>query len=272
MSQKGKDGNYRLSNTAEAIFERTYNKSTRRYVAPFLSKRIIRLTPEQHQLLLGNVFYYKCLSDKKQQLFGNRVLNFIQSINITGRQNYKVSDEMKILVAAMAVQLTFGWRNYYLRMFKRIFIFPTAYYNRFTKQYHKGETSPMGVVVLSWDSFKKGIEIVDDNLNLGIHEFAHALVLQRNKSEEFADPIFVKWVDKLSRNLDNPQLFKALSENEYFRPYAKANVMEFFAVATEAFFETPDSFKEELPKLYALFCKMYNQDPGQVYHRSNANF
>ncbi len=87
----------------------------------------------------------------------------MDSIEIAGRQNFEVTRDMELLISATAVQLTFGWRKYYLSMFKRIFVFPPAYYNRFTKNYHKGETSPQGVVILSWDSFKKGHAIPDDN-------------------------------------------------------------------------------------------------------------
>jgi Mlc titration factor MtfA (ptsG expression regulator) len=192
----------------------------------------------------------------------------MDSIEISGRREFEVTRDMELLISATAVQLTFGWRKYYLSMFKRIFVFPTAYYNRFTKNFHKGETSPQGVVVLSWDSFEKGHSIPDDNLNLGIHEFAHALVIQRNKSPQYSDPIFKRWVDKLSKMLENPRAFKVLSEHPYFRKYARANEMEFFAVATEAFFETPGEFKNALPNLYGLMCKMYNQNPFRLYSSS----
>ena len=256
---------FKWSNILETVFEALTYKVTGNYVAPFINNHSKRLTEVELKLLQENIFYYQALAPKAKRIFENRVVNFMHSIEISGRQKFEVTRDMELLISATAVQLTFGWRKYYLSMFKRIFVFPTAYYNRFTKNYHKGETSPQGVVVLSWDSFEKGHIHPHDNLNLGIHEFAHAIVIQRNKSPEYSDPIFMRWVDKLSRMLEDPRAFKTLSEHPYFRKYARANEMEFFAVATEAFFETPREFKSALPNLYGLMCKMYNQNPLRLY-------
>ena len=260
---------FKFSNFVEAIIEHFFHNVTGSNVAPFINNHSKRLTEAELKLLRENIFYYQALVPKAKRIFENRVVNFMHSIEISGRQDFEVTRDMELLISATAVQLTFGWRKYYLSMFKRIFVFPTAYYNRFTKNYHKGETSPQGVVVLSWDSFEKGHSITDDNLNLGIHEFAHALIIQRNKSPEYSDPIFMRWVDKLSKMLENPRVFKILSEHAYFREYARANEMEFFAVATEAFFETPGEFKNALPNLYELMCKMYNQNPLRLYQSSS---
>ncbi len=51
------------------------------------------------------------------------------------------------------------------------------------------------------------------------------MIIQRNKSPHYTDPIFMRWVDKLSRMLENPRAFKVLSEHPYFRKYARANEM-----------------------------------------------
>jgi len=259
---------FKWANILETIFEALTYKVTGDYVSPFINNHSRRLEAAELKLLQENIFYYQALAPKAKRIFENRVVNFMDSIEISGRREFEVTRDMELLISATAVQLTFGWRKYYLSMFKRIFVFPTAYYNRFTKNFHKGETSPQGVVVLSWDSFEKGHSIPDDNLNLGIHEFAHALVIQRNKSPQYSDPIFKRWVDKLSKMLENPRAFKVLSEHPYFRKYARANEMEFFAVATEAFFETPGEFKTALPNLYGLMCKMYNQNPWRLYSSS----
>lgn len=260
---------FKFSNFVEAVIEHLFYNVTGSNVAPFINNRSKRLSVSELELLEKNIFYYQALAPKAKRIFENRVVNFMHSIDISGRKDFEVTREMELLISATAVQLTFGWRKYYLSMFKRVFVFPTAYFNRFTQNYHKGETSPQGVVVLSWDSFRKGHEIPNDNLNLGIHEFAHALVIQRNKSPEYADPIFMRWVDKLSRTLENPRAFKTLSEHPYFRKYARTNEMEFFAVATEAFFETPGEFKLALPNLYGLMCKMYNQNPLKLYQSNS---
>jgi Mlc titration factor MtfA (ptsG expression regulator) len=264
-SEKGDPHSFK--NFLEALAEYLYTKITGKYIAPFVSNKTSSLTTDEKQYLSKHVVYYRALSAHKKQIFENRVINFMHSIEISGKSDLEITREMELLISASAVQLTFGWRKYYLSMFKRIFVYPSVYYNRNTQNYHKGETSPRGVVVLSWDSFMEGLEITDDNLQLGLHEFAHAVVLQRNLSPEYSDPIFKHWVDKLSKMLENPQVFKAISHHPYFRKYARVNEMEFFAVATEAFFETPADFKNSLPNLYALMCKMYNQNPLRIHEK-----
>ncbi|MCT4624837.1 MAG: zinc-dependent peptidase [Schleiferiaceae bacterium] len=258
---------FRFRNFLEAVFEHFFYKATGNYMSPFVNNHSRSLTQQEINVLEENLDYYRRLPDSKKLYFNNRVVNFIDSIEIKGRKDFEVTREMELLIAGTAVQLTFGWRKYYLSMFKRIFVFPTSYYNRFTKNYHKGETNPQGVVVLSWDWFKKGIEIPDDNLNLGIHEFAHAVVLQRTHSPEYADPIFIQWIDTLSSYLDSRGRFKRISSNPYFRKYGQTNEMEFFAVATEAFFETPEEFCLEEPELYGLMCRLYNQNPLKQLHQ-----
>jgi hypothetical protein len=46
----------------------------------------------------------------------------------------------------------------------------------------------------------------------------------------------------------------------FLREYAATNEAEFFAVATETFYEQPRKMAEELPELYALLAEFYNLD------------
>ena len=48
----------------------------------------------------------------------------------------------------------------------------------------------------------------------------------------------------------------------FLDPYAAEHESEFFAVASEAFFESPNALKSEHPDLYALFSRFYRQDPA----------
>ena len=111
---------------------------------------------------------------------------------------------MKLLISATAVQITFGMRGYMMREFSRIIIYPRQYFNRLTEHHHKGEVNANGVVVLSWEDFYEGIRIPDDDLNLGLHEFAHVLALQRLQNPAFRDRFFEDAFDKLIHNVNHP--------------------------------------------------------------------
>jgi Mlc titration factor MtfA (ptsG expression regulator) len=47
----------------------------------------------------------------------------------------------------------------------------------------------------------------------------------------------------------------------FLDPYAAEHEAEFFAVASEAFFESPNALKSGFPALYGLFRDFYRQDP-----------
>jgi len=76
----------------------------------------------------------------------------------------------------MAIQLSFGLKNYLYPLFHTIIIYPKAYKSTITNKMHQGESNPkLGVLIFSWESFNEGIRIENDNLNLGLHEFTHGL-------------------------------------------------------------------------------------------------
>ena len=113
-------------------------------------------------------------------------------------------------------------------------------------------------IVLSWEDVKKGIEIKDDNLNLAIHEFTHALNIHGLKSSDNGATIFHDTYLEIIKYTEQPKIKKKLASSTFFREYSKTNRFEFFAVILEHFFESPESFKEQFPDLYLKVKKMLN--------------
>ena len=199
-------------------------------------------------------------SDKAK--FEQKVCYFLYGKRFIPRNVDEVTIEAKVLIAATAVQLTFGLSNVYLRHFNKILVYPDDYYSAHSRRFHKGEVNPMfGIIVLSWQSFVDGFIYPNDASNLGLHEMAHALRLEnviRNEEYQFFDQDLLEKFDDYAHKICNQ------IENwtdTYFRPYACANEHEFFAVAVENFFERPNELKEAMPELYDILCKLLNQDP-----------
>jgi hypothetical protein len=195
-------------------------------------------------------------------VFEERVFHFIQEKEFIPRNFREVTSEMKILIAATAVQITFGLPEITLRHFKRIIIYPDTYYSTLTGKYHKGEVNP-GVqsIVLSWKSFVEGFQHPDDSLNLGLHEMAHALevenLIENGESNFLSTAILERW-----RNCIEPVMEEIKSgKNTFFRVYATQNEQEFFAVAAENFFERPEAFRRQYPGLYDTLAALLNQNP-----------
>lgn len=218
------------------------------------------LTPAQQRFLFDQLRFYKWLSPIHRKRFNARTARFLAQKTFVSRQGFALSADMKLLISAVAVKLTFGLRNYLLSQFSQIAVYPKAYFNPLVNQYHKGEVRTDGIIILNWEDFYQGISIPDDDLNLGLHEFAHALALQRIQNPVFIDDFFKQAFDKLMRHANNKVIRSKFQQRLGLRTYALANPMEFFAVTTEAFFENPVDMYRANPKFYQLFAEMYNLD------------
>jgi len=222
------------------------------------------MTPQYiYSTLLSELPYFKRLDVKKRELLCARTAEFIKLTKFVGKQKLEVTDKMKVLIAACSQQLTLSFKkNYLYNHFDRILVYPEKYFSPFSKTHNVGEMNTAGLVIFSWPDFYNGIKL-DDNRNVGLHEFAHAL--------EFID-IAQKDTDKrFSYALDKEFMvaydyIKHRPEEHFFRSYAATNRAEFFAVATEYFFESPVDFSRAHPEIFALFCQIYGQDlrPTQV--------
>lgn len=234
-----------------------------KYKKPFFLNVIIfpnKLSDKQLHILKTEFSFYNRLSSKEQSVFLHRVTSFIKSKNFIGRENLVPTEEMKTLIAATAVMLTFGFRNYLIDIVETIIIYPKVYYSQINEAYHKGETNPqLKIIVFSWEDFKHGYHIGDDNLNLGIHEFGHAIHLNAFRDDDVSSLIFSKGFEDLTAYLQNNEAVRQdLIASKYFRTYAYTNHFEFFAVLLENFIETPLEFKSQFPELYNYLKQMLN--------------
>jgi len=218
--------------------------------------------PPLYKNILQKYFrYYQWLSPGNKNKFERKVCNFLYSKRFIPRNIDEVTIEAKILIAASAVQLTFGLHNNYLQHFDKILVYPNEYYSSITKQYHKGEVNPrFGIIVLSWNNFVEGYVRAQDSVNLGLHEMAHALRLEnmiRHSEYKFFDEGLVSRFDEYARVIcRSPQEYA-----NFFRPYARTNEHEFFSVAIENFFERPELFQQQVPELYVTITHLLGQDP-----------
>ena len=204
--------------------------------------------------------FYNKLDKRYKRYFEHRVASFISDKKFAGRDGLQVTDEMKVLISATAVMLTFGFRDFYIGLISNIFIYPEVFYSASNDDYHKGEFNPrLQTLVLSWEDFEKGYDIEDDNLNLGIHEFAHAIHLNSIKERDVSSTLFSDSFKELTELLSNKEsLRKDLIDSEYFRDYAYSNQFEFVAVIIETFIETPKEFQSQFPEVYHKTKQMLN--------------
>ena len=227
------------------------------------------LSPQARSFLQSNFRYYQLLSDRHKRLFEKRVAKFIRLKEFVASGGLEeVSLEMKTLVSAYAVQITFGHPGVYFSHFFKILIYPDAYYSQHTGQHHQGEVNFKGIIVLSWKWLLEGSVDHDDGRNLGLHEMAHALkIVDAIKSDDY-DFMDTSVFNEFIRHGREEMIRINEGSESFFRPYAATNDHEFFAVAIENFFERSNLFSQQHPEMYGLLCELLNQDPRQ--HRNTA--
>lgn len=132
-----------------------------------------------------------------------------------------------------------------------------------------GEAWQGGPVLLSW--FERPEEA--DGMNVVLHEFAHKLDMLNGPADGFPplhegmnraawSAAFSQAYDDFCARVDADEagaLDAALDLP--LDPYAAESPAEFFAVTSEAFFETPAPLRAEYPAVYAQLRQFYRQDP-----------
>jgi len=219
-----------------------------------------QLSPKQLLILKNKFSFYSRLSKNKQQYFRHRVATFIAEKQFEGKEGFIITDEVRVLVAATGIMLTFGFRDYKIKYIEQIIIYPKAYYSIIGKQIHKGEFNPrLKTLVLSWDNFIEGFNIENDKLNLGIHEFSHAIHFNSIKNEDINSILFVDTFNEIRKKLkEDVNLKSKLKSSNLLRNYAFTNDSELLAVAIETFIESPKSFKLQFPNIYKKIKQMLN--------------
>lgn len=178
----------------------------------------------------------------------------------------EITDEVKIVIAAAAVRLTLHLDiNVYNRL-TEIVVYPSHYRHKDDdSSVVFGEAHAWGTVVLSWDAVVSGLKNPHDGHDTATHEFAH--VLDRadgsfdGAPELRAGEHYRAWADVMSHHYERLRDGKA-AERKVMRNYGATNEAEFFAVATESFFEKPDQMKKRTPDLYDEMKRFYGFDPA----------
>ncbi|MEM9895972.1 MAG: zinc-dependent peptidase [Bacteroidota bacterium] len=219
------------------------------------------LSAQHRNYLQKHFLFYQKLPSLSKKIFEKRLVAFMSSKKFVPRKMQKVTSEMKVLISASAIQLTFGFPKVKLGFFRYILVFPDAFYSQQNKKFHKGEVNPYKkAIVLSWKYFVEGY-ISQDGRNLGLHEMAHALRLEnriKNAKYNFLNgKVLQEWEQAASKTIKEIRT----GTETFFRAYGATNAEEFFAVAVENFFERPSEFHARHPTTYITMCRLLRQDP-----------
>ncbi len=221
-----------------------------------------RITAAERNFIASFLLPYAHFNANQRRVFLKRFAWFKSKKPFVFYGAIENKEQIKSYVAASAILLTMGMRRFrFENSISRIVIYPSKYYSRIARNHHIGEYNPgLKILVFSAEDLKKGFRIPNDNLNLGIHEVAHALLFDTGNSSNWEARRFRAGLIKIRKLFENPEFQEKLSHSGYFRDYGKTNFVEFIAVATENYVESPQEFRSNFPGLYEIVRRMLNFD------------
>lgn len=202
---------------------------------------------------------------------------FLAEKPIIGCQGLEVSDDMRVTVAAQACLLLLGHeRPDYFPALRQVLLYPGAFVVdrvqavgagvlQDQRRVLAGESWQQGQVILSWADVVQGGAVPDDGRNVVLHEFAHQLDQQKggaNGAPAQGHPALAqRWAQVLGGAY--AQLHRTLAQGlpSVLSDYGATDEAEFFAVATEVFFEQPEALATEFPDLYGELSRYYRVMP-----------
>lgn len=215
------------------------------------------------KILHDKLPFYDKLEPDDLELFHTHLKIFLWEKHWEGAGGLEITEKIQVIVSAAAARIA---RRLPLSVYDRlteIVIYPSHYLHPDDDDsIILGQAHHFGTVVLSWDAVKGGIQNPRDGHDTAIHELAHVLDItdgvfdgtpRLNHGQDYPE-----WVDVMGRHFarlqDKP--FKGI-----LRSYGAKNEAEFFAVATETFFEKPHQLKQQAPDLYNVLAKYFRVNP-----------
>ena len=214
------------------------------------------------QLLETRSVHYRRLDAAYRDRFKEQVQIFLDEKRITGIKT-DLTDEMRLLVAASAVSLSVGWPGYTWDQLTEVLLYPQDFDRDFGFEQTDvaGLAHHWGTVILSKPALNRSFDQVSDPFHVGFHEFAHLLDLSQARFDGIPSHLSYDSIREWMRvlELEDERLHRGESVLD---PYALSGPVELFAVAVEAFFQTPAALQEKHRQLYGFLSTYFCQDPA----------
>ena len=228
---------------------------------------------EWTDILERNVAVYRRLPERDQRELQGHIQVFLAEKHFEGAGGLNLTDEIRVTIAAQACLLLLHRDTDYYPELTTVVVYPSGYTAEEERyigggvweegpEHRLGHTArELRALVLAWDAARHGAMDPSDGNNVVLHEFAHQLDFENRGAD--GTPVletraeYLTWARVMS---DEFQRLRA-GDSYVIDAYGAKNPTEFFAVATEAFFERPRALKLLHPDLYLALQKFFRQDP-----------
>jgi Mlc titration factor MtfA (ptsG expression regulator) len=248
----------------------------------FKSRRRARLRAEPappgwRDILERNLSVFSRLSsDDQTELLGHTQV-FLAEKHLEGAGGLELTDEIRVTIAAQACLLLLHRETDYYPELVSIIVYPSGYTAEEERHIGGGIWSDaaedrlghtgqrLRALVLAWDVARHGASSPTDGENLVLHEFAHQLDFENQRSD--GTPAldtrgdYLAWARVMSAEFEALRDATDSGIPTLLDSYGATDPAEFFAVITEAFFERPRALRKLHPALFDQLQRFYRQDP-----------
>lgn len=236
--------------------------------------------PEWCDYLTHNLPLYKRLPEPLKTKLHDKIAAFVSSTFFEGCGGLELDDEMILTVAAQACILILNHEGAPYPKLNTVLLYPSTFSSKVedhsaggitTKQtvHRLGESWSNGTVILSWDSVHHGSRNIFDGHNVTFHEFAHQLDSESGQTDGVprlnSHEAYQTWGNVLSEGYADLLEAAERRKKTVLDHYGATNIAEYFAVATEAFFEKPRQLQKQRPELYTELKDYYQLDPVEWF-------
>jgi Mlc titration factor MtfA (ptsG expression regulator) len=242
-----------------------------------MRKPITSLRPDHWDAIVDrNIPMASNLNDAERSRLLEIVHDLVATRHWEGCGGLDLTEDIQVSIAAQAAILVLGFSTPPYPQVDSILVYPSTFAPRkfsWTPSSDDeervatlGEAWRHGVVILSWDAARAGATNPFDGQNVVFHEFAHQLDSE-DGAFDGVPPLrdrsaYQPWTAMLEREYEELVRAEEQGLRTVLQHYGATNRAEFFAVASEAFFEKPVALLRKQPELYQEFVRFYRQDPA----------
>jgi Mlc titration factor MtfA (ptsG expression regulator) len=197
--------------------------------------------------------YYTQLSLPDKKYFMDRVSLYLIATEFIPMVMEDVPEDIKGMIAANAVMLTYGQKDYRLIPFEKIVLYPHPFPSpQYQKIVHSTEHfEEDGVLLFSLEQLIPGITQKTKYYNIALHEYAKIFTLI---NKDFQYP---KFDDNIWEKLTQISGFKT----DAVKNYIGLPIIEPLPVSINYFFTFPQKFQQILPDIFETYSRIFNQNP-----------
>jgi len=230
---------------------------------------LIKLDQSLVTLLNSHIDYYHNLDAVAKKRFESHVARFFQYVNIEG-VGLEITDLDRVMVAASAVIPVFAFGDWEYPNLTNVILYPDTFDSEY--QFEGGSRNIMGMVgtgymngqmLLSRSALVKGFSSASGQQNTGIHEFVLLVDKTDGATDGVPENLMPHAYAEPWLKLMHQEMHRIREGKSDIDPYALTNEAEFFAVASEYFFEKPERFEQKHPELYLQLSQIFRQTPAK---------